>query len=83
MNPTISPRRCRVYGRTKLDGERAVLAACPQARIVRTAWVYTGDDGGRDFVSVMRARARAGEVSEVVDDQIGSPSMSGTWSPRC
>jgi dTDP-4-dehydrorhamnose reductase len=72
--PDDQPAPLSVYGRTKLDGERAVLAACPQARIVRTAWVYTGDDGGRDFVSVMRARARAGEVSEVVDDQIGSPT---------
>nr|WP_248492268.1 dTDP-4-dehydrorhamnose reductase [Tsukamurella sp. PLM1] len=31
-----------VYGRTKLDGERAALAEDPRTVVVRTAWVYTG-----------------------------------------
>lgn len=74
--PDDAPSPLSVYGRSKLAGERAVLAALPGARIVRTAWVYTGDEDGRDFVSVMRARAIAGEASDVVDDQVGSPTYS-------
>ena len=61
------------YGRSKLAGERAVLAALPSAAVVRTSWLYTGDSG-HDFVAVMARKAAAGEPVEVVDDQIGSPT---------
>jgi dTDP-4-dehydrorhamnose reductase len=66
-----------VYGRTKLAGELAVLAALPDATVVRTSWVYTGAVGGSDFVAVMRDRAAKGESLEVVEDQIGSPTYVG------
>lgn len=62
-----------VYGRTKLAGELAVLAAQPDAVVVRTSWVYTGG-AGEDFVAIMRRRAAAGDTVEVADDQIGSPT---------
>ncbi|HET9875778.1 MAG TPA: dTDP-4-dehydrorhamnose reductase [Mycobacterium sp.] len=62
-----------VYGRTKLAGEAAVLAAAPDATVVRTAWVYTGAAGG-DFVATMRSLAAGGDTVAVVDDQIGSPT---------
>lgn len=65
-----------VYGRTKLAGEFAVLAAMPDAHVVRTAWVYTGSpvDTAGDFVAVMRRRAKGDGTVDVVDDQIGSPT---------
>jgi dTDP-4-dehydrorhamnose reductase len=62
-----------VYGRTKLAGERAVLAALPSAHVVRTAWVYEGADGG-DFVAGMRRAAAGSDTLDVVADQIGSPT---------
>jgi len=62
-----------VYGKTKLDGELAVHAALPDARIVRTSWVYTGG-AGSDFVAVMRRLAATDRVIDVVDDQTGSPT---------
>lgn len=65
-----------VYGRTKLAGERAVLAALPDAHIVRTAWVYQGADGG-DFVATMRRLAAGDGQIDVVADQIGSPTYVG------
>ncbi len=61
------------YGRTKLAGEQAVLAAKPDAHVVRTAWVYKGGEG-TDFVATMRRLAAGDKVIDVVDDQIGSPT---------
>jgi len=66
-----------VYGRTKLAGELAVLAALPDATVVRTSWVYTGGTGDSDFVAVMRQRAAKGESVEAIEDQIGSPTYVG------
>lgn len=63
-----------VYGRSKLAGEQAVLRLAPDAHIVRTAWVYTGDR--RDFVATMRRLERERETVTVVDDQIGSPTFA-------
>ena len=63
-----------VYGSTKLAGERAVLAAHPDAHVVRTAWVY-GAAGG-NFVKTMAKLEAAHDTITVVDDQRGSP----TWS---
>ncbi len=65
-----------VYGRTKLDGERAVAEADPWATIVRTAWVYTGAAGGSDFVATMRRLESERETVSVVTDQIGSPTYA-------
>jgi dTDP-4-dehydrorhamnose reductase len=65
-----------VYGRTKLAGEQAVLAAKPDAYVVRTAWVYLGGDG-KDFVATMRRLAAGDGPVDVVADQIGSPTYTG------
>lgn len=64
-----------VYGRTKLEGERAVLAALPSAHVVRTAWVYGAH--GTNFVSTMLRLERERDTVRVVDDQQGSPTWTG------
>jgi dTDP-4-dehydrorhamnose reductase len=63
-----------VYGKTKLAGEQAVHAALPEAHVVRTAWVYTGE--GSDFVGVMRRLAAGDDPVSMVVDQVGSPTYS-------
>jgi dTDP-4-dehydrorhamnose reductase len=63
-----------VYGRTKRDGELAVIAEAPEAFVVRTAWVY-GESGANFVKTMVRLEAEKPTVS-VVDDQLGSP----TWS---
>lgn len=64
------------YGRSKLAGERAVLAALPTAsHVVRTAWVYGGP--GPNFVDTMLSLERSRETVDVVADQIGSPTWVG------
>ena len=73
IGPTTS------YGRTKLEGEHRVLAACPDALIVRTSWVF---GPGKNFVGAILRQAelrRRGEVEgplSVVDDQRGCPTYA-------
>jgi dTDP-4-dehydrorhamnose reductase len=71
--PDDAARPLSVYGQTKLAGEQGVLAALPQAVVVRTAWVYTGGNG-KDFVAAMRKLAAGDGVIDMVDDQTGSPT---------
>ncbi len=63
-----------VYGRSKAEGEIAVLETLPQALVVRTAWVY--GPGTNNFPQKILARARTQKELRVVSDQTGSP----TWS---
>jgi dTDP-4-dehydrorhamnose reductase len=73
--PNDEARPLSVYAQTKLSGEQAVLAALPQAVVVRTAWVYTGGNG-KDFVAAMRRLAAGDGVVDMVDDQTGSPTYT-------
>ena len=70
-DPT-SPRT--VYGATKAAGETAVLAACPQAIILRTAWVYSAH--GKNFVKTMIAAGAKNPKLRVVGDQFGNPTSA-------
>src|SRR6478672_10650290 len=69
------PAPLSAYGRTKLAGEEAVVAANKRHFIVRSAGLF--GIGGRNFVDTMlRLAATQSEVT-VVRDQIGSPTY--TW----
>jgi len=63
-----------VYGRTKRDGELAVLAACPKTIILRTAWVYSSH--GKNFARTMLTAARKVAQLKVVSDQRGTPTAA-------
>ncbi|MCK9230778.1 MAG: dTDP-4-dehydrorhamnose reductase [Syntrophales bacterium] len=63
------------YGRSKLAGEQAILRFCPDAAILRTAWLY--GKGGPSFVhTMMRLGREEGPPVRVVNDQVGNPTST-------
>ena len=68
----VAPRTA--YGRTKYMGEKNLLAACPEAVILRTAWLYS--IYGNNFVKTMIRLGQEKEKLGVVFDQIGTPTYA-------
>lgn len=67
-NPTST------YGTTKRKGEMILLSFCPDAVIVRTAWLYSPH--GHNFVKTMMKLGDEKPELRVVFDQIGSPTSA-------
>lgn len=67
-----TPAPLSVYGRTKLEGERLIQAACPQHLIFRTSWVYAAR--GTNFAKTMLRLAQERERLTVINDQFGAPT---------
>ena len=68
----VAPRTA--YGRTKYVGEKNLLAVCPEAVILRTAWLYS--EYGNNFVKTMIKLGKEKEKLGVVFDQIGTPTYA-------
>lgn len=63
-----------IYGITKYEGEKRLLAACPEAVILRTAWLYSSF--GNNFVKTMMRLGKERKELNVVYDQIGTPTYA-------
>jgi dTDP-4-dehydrorhamnose reductase len=69
-----APNPLNVYGRTKLEGERAIGASGCRHLMLRTSWVYGAR--GNNFVLTLLRLGRERRQLRIVDDQVGAP----TWS---
>ena len=72
-----APNPLGVYGRVKLESERAVLSASPDHLVVRTMLLYGTGRGLRpSFVDWVRTNLEAGRRIPVVGDQVGNPTLA-------
>lgn len=67
---TVSP--LNIYGRSKLEGERAIQLSGCRHLIFRTSWVY--GTRGNNFAKVMLRLAAERQKLQVVSDQVGAPT---------
>jgi dTDP-4-dehydrorhamnose reductase len=61
-----------VYGQTKLDGEKAIVASGCKYLIFRTSWVYAARGG--NFAKTMLRLAQERDRLTVINDQHGAPT---------
>ena len=64
-----------VYGKTKLDGEKAMCEINPlNSIIIRTSWVYSSF--GNNFVKTMLRLGKERDSLGVIFDQVGTPTYA-------
>lgn len=68
------PAPINTYGRSKAAGEELVRRTLPEHHIVRTSGLF--GSRGRNIVTTLLERGRAGEPVRVVDDQTTSPTST-------
>lgn len=63
-----------VYGKSKLEGENALMDVCEQAVIIRTSWLYSSFGG--NFVKTMIKLGTERDTLNVIFDQVGTPTYA-------
>lgn len=63
-----------VYGKTKLEGEKAVSSILDKYFIIRIAWVFGLN--GNNFIKTMLNVGKKYDTLRVVNDQIGTPTYT-------
>lgn len=63
-----------VYGKTKLEGEKAVSSILNKYYVVRIAWVFGVN--GKNFIKIMLSVGKNHDTLRVVCDQIGTPTYT-------
>lgn len=70
-----TPHPLNVYGLSKAEGERLALERNPRTLVVRTSWVLSRTHS--NFAIRILDAVATGEAVKVVNDQRGSPTVSG------
>ena len=71
-----APTPLSVYGRTKLEGERAILNEHPNALVLRTTTVYGPDPRSKNFLYTLRRLLTEGKTMRVPTDQLATPTYN-------
>lgn len=69
-----APCPLSVYGRSKLEGDRAITAAMQNYTILRVSWVY--GSVGRNFAKTILKLAAERDELRIVSDQFGAPTSA-------
>lgn len=71
-NDKINP--LSVYGKTKAEGEKAILESAQKAVIIRTSWLYSSY--GNNFVRTILRFTKERDFLNIVFDQTGTPTYA-------
>ncbi len=63
-----------VYGKSKLEGEKALFETMQEAVVIRTSWLYSSF--GNNFVKTMMKLGAEREALNVIFDQVGTPTYA-------
>ncbi len=64
-----------LYGKTKLEGEKALMKINNDSIILRTSWLYS--EHGNNFLKTMLKLGKESKFLKVVFDQTGTPTYAG------
>ena len=68
------PNPLSVYGKTKLEGEKKVLASYDRSFVIRTSWVF--GVANNNFNKQVMNWSKSKDILSIVDDQVSSPTYS-------
>jgi dTDP-4-dehydrorhamnose reductase len=77
---TDRPNPINTYGLSKYYGELMVTELLEAYYLIRTSWLY--GIHGKNFVKFVLDAAREGREIRVIDDQVGSPTWTGTLADQ-
>ena len=70
-----------VYGKTKREGELALINSTLDAIVIRTSWLYSSY--GSNFVKTMLRLGKENESLGVIFDQVGTPTYARDLAKTC